>query len=149
MLQIAVQTRFLKNQDFDRVIDIDQNSEYPWEPDDLFKEWKAHNGVGIVAVDHEDYPLGFCIYNLNDKEHYEIVHMVVDKHLRRQGIGTALINRMKDKLNDRRYILSYSVPEDNLPFQLFLRKMGFKAKVLRNHFGDVYRFEYEKAQLCC
>lgn len=147
MLQVEVQVRFLKNQDFDRIIEIDQNGEYPWEPDDLYNEWKKEDGVGvgIVAVDYDDYPLGFCIYNLDDKEHYEIRHMVVDKNFRRQGIGTALINRMKEKLNDRRYILSYSVPEDNLPFQLFLRKMGFKAKILRNNLCDMYRFEYEKA----
>ena len=109
-------------------------------------EWKKDDGVGvgIVATDYDDLPLGFCVYNLDDKEHYEIKHMVVDKRFRRQGIGTALINKMKAKLNDRRYILSYSVPEDNLPFQLFLRKMGFKAKLLRNGYGDVYRFEYEK-----
>jgi GNAT superfamily N-acetyltransferase len=133
----------MANKDFDRVIEINEtgSGEYFWEPDDLWAEWKSEQGLGIVAVDLDDYPLGFCIYNLNNKECYEIKHLVVEKHLRRMGIGTALINRMKDKLNDRRYILSYAVPEDNLPFQLFLKKMGFKARVVRS---DLYIFEYEK-----
>lgn len=145
MMALEIKTRFMANKDFDRVIEIDQNGDYPWRPDDLYSEWKNNGvGVGVVAVDYDDYPLGFCIYNLNSKENYEIKHMVVDKNFRRQGIGTAIINRMKDKLNDRRYILSYSVPEDNLPFQLFLKTMGFKASLIRNSIIDFYRFEYEK-----
>lgn len=141
MLSTEVCTRFMTNKDFDRVIEIDlQSGEYGWEPGDLFTEWKKQNGVGIVAVDRDDFPLGFCVYSLDNKEWYELKHMAVDCNLRRMGIGTGLINRMKDKLNDRRYILSYNVPEDNLSFQLFLKKMGFKARIIR----DTYRFEYEK-----
>ena len=142
MLGLEVQTRFMTNGDFDRVIEINHTSsgDYAWEPDDLYTEWKSEQGVGIVAVDRDDYTLGFCIYNLNNKENYEIRHLVVDKSLQHLGIGTALINRMKDKLNDTRCILSYSVPENNLGFQLFLKKMGFKARVN----GDVYIFQYEK-----
>ena len=144
MLSLEVQTRFMVNSDFDRVIDINCTSsgDYAWEPDDLWDEWKAEQGVGLVAVDMDDYPLGFCIYNLNNREYYEIQHLVVEKCFQRSGIGAALIDRMKSKLNDRRNILSYSVPEDNLPFKLFLKKMGFKARFVRN--CNVYRFEYEK-----
>lgn len=144
MLALEVQTRFMVNVDFDRVIDINASSgDYCWEPDDLWDEWKAEQGAGIVAVDYNDFPLGFCIYNMDEKERYEIRHLVVEKQLQHSGIGTALINRMKDKLNDRRYILSYIVPEENLPIQLFLKKNGFKAKVVRN--ASFYIFEYEKA----
>lgn len=141
-----IATRFMSNQDFDRVIEIDCSSggEYSWQADDLFQEWKSQNGVGIVAVDGDDLPLGFCVYSLDDKECYEVKHMVVDRYFRRSGIGTSLINRMKDKLNNRRYILSYNVPEENLNFQLFLKKMGFRANLLKFNSGDVLRFKYEK-----
>lgn len=144
MLAIEVQTRFMRNIDFDRVIELDHTSsgDYAWEPDDLWSEWKADQGAGIVAVDYNDYPLGFCVYNMDDKERYEIRHLVVEKNLQRTGIATALINRMKDKLNDRRYILSFTVPDDNLPIQLFLKKMDFRAKVVRS--ANFYIFEYEK-----
>lgn len=146
MLAIEVQMRFLANKDFDRVVEINHTSsgDYTWEPEDLYNEWKSAQGVGLVAVDTDDYALGFCIYNLNDKECYEIKHLVVEKPLQRMGIGAAMINRMKDKLNYRRSILSYSVPEDNLGFQLFLKKMEFKAKVINNGTCDIYRFQYEK-----
>jgi len=144
MLALEVQTRFMVNIDFDRVIELNHTSsgDYGWQPDDLWNEWKADQGAGMVAVDHNDYPLGFCIYNMDDKERYEIKHLVVEKNLQRSGIGTALINRMKDKLNDRRYILRYTIPDDNLATQLFLKKMGFKAKVVRS--ANFYIFEYEK-----
>lgn len=136
----------MANHDFDRVIEIDYTSggNYSWEPGDLHNEWKRRNGVGIVAVDSNDYTLGFCIYNLDDRECYEVRHMVVDKAFQRSGIGTSLINRMKDKLNKNRYILSYNVPEENLNFQLFLRQMGFKAELIRHGSGDIFRFKYEK-----
>lgn len=146
MLGLEVQTRFMINMDFDRVVEINYTSsgDYAWESEDLFQEWKSEQGVGIVAVDADDYTVGFCVYNLNDKECYEIKHLVVERSLQRSGIGTALINRMKDKLNDRRYILSYSIPEEHIGFQLFLKKMGFKAKIIKNGMNSLYRFQYEK-----
>lgn len=145
MLELDMSTKFMENKDFDRVIEIDctSSNQYSWEPKELYQEWKKPNGVGIVAVDPEDLVLGFCVYNLN-KEYYEIKHMVVDKMFQRLGIGRSLINRMKDKLNSNRCMLGYNVPEDNLIFQLFLKNMGFKAKLIRNGDGDIFRFEYEK-----
>lgn len=145
MLELDIKTRFMTNADFDRVIEIDlHGGEYSWEPGDLYEEWKKQNGVGIVAIDMDDFPMGFCVYSLEEKECYEVKHMAVDRNFRRLGIGTSLINRMKDKLNDRRYILSYSVPEENLGFQLFLKKMDFKAKLIRHGSVDFLRFQYEK-----
>jgi len=146
MLAMQVQTRYMTKGDFGRVMEINHTSSggYAWQPDDLWNEWQADKGAGMAAVDADDYLLGFCIYNMDDKECYEIQHLVVEKCFQRSGIGTALINRMKKKLNDMRCILSYSVPEDNLPFQLFMKKMGFKAKLVRNGTEEVYRFEYEK-----
>jgi ribosomal protein S18 acetylase RimI-like enzyme len=144
MLGIEISTRFISNKDFDRIIEIDYTSsgQYGWKPDDLFQEWKK--GVGIVAVDLDDFPLGFCIYGLEEKPFFEIKHLVADRSFQRSGIATTLINRMKNKLNDFRNILSCSVPEENLNFQLFMRKMEFKAKLIRRSSGDVFRFEYEK-----
>src|SRR6185295_10698087 len=111
MLELAVQTRFIVNSDFDRVIEIDYTSggEYGWNPDDLFHEWKKQNGVGMVAVDSDDFPLGFCIYSLEDKERFEMKHLVVEKPFQRSGVATSIISRMKNKLNNRRYILSCDV----------------------------------------
>lgn len=150
MLGLDFKVRFMENQDFDRVIEIDYTSggDYSWSPDDLFREWKnpsmSGTGVGIVAIDNDDFPLGFCIYELSG-EFYEMKHLVVDKSFQRQGIGTSMINKMKEKLNDRRYILSFNVPESNLSFQLFLKKMGFKATLMRCCGEDFLRFQYEKA----
>ena len=144
MIGFEVSTRFILNRDFDRIIDIDCTSSgpYGWDAEDLFQEWK--NGVGIVAVNSDDFPLGFCIYNLEGKQFFEIKHFSVDKSFQRSGIGTSLINKMKSKLHDRRGILSCNVPEENLSFQLFMKRMGFKATLIRHNFGDLLRFQYEK-----
>ena len=146
MVKIEVATRFMYNKDFNRVMEINKISgdEYSWNSKELLDEWKDYNGVGIVAVDNHDVVLGFCIYNLNNKDCFEIKHLVTDKEFRRSGIGTSIINRMKGKLNDRRYLLGCNVPEENLSFQLFLKKMEFKASLIRHSSGDEFRFEYEK-----
>lgn len=149
MLALDVATRFMVNRDFDRVIEIDYTSggEYSWGPDDMFSEWKGPNGVGMVAVDEDDFPLGFCLYNLDDKAFYEIKHLVVDKSFQRSGVATSLINRMKGKLNESRYALGCDVYEENLACQLFMKQMGFKSKLVRKYDGDIIRFEYAKVPI--
>jgi len=146
MLKIEISTRFMYNKDFNRVTEIDGNSggNYTWDTDELYDEWKGYKGVGIVAVDNHDTILGFCIYNLNNKDCFEIKHLVIDKKFRRSGIGTSIINRMKSKLNNCRYVLGCNVHEENLSFQLFLKKMSFKANLIKHSSGDEFRFQYEK-----
>lgn len=146
MLKTEISTRFMYNKDFSRVLEINRFSSdgYKWNSNELLEEWKDSNGVGIVAVDKNDHVLGFCVYNLNSKICFEIKHLVVDKEFRRSGIGTSLINRMKGKLNERRYIVGCNVHEENLHFQLFLKKMDFKANLIRHSSGDELRFEYIK-----
>lgn len=147
MLGLEVLTRFMTNIDFDRVVEIDYSSggAYSLGPDDLFKEWKGEgiNSVGMVALDRDDFILGFCLYNLDDREFYEIKHLVVDKAFQRLGVATSIINRMKGKLNNHRNALGCNVCEDNLACQFLLRKMGFKSKLIRRYDGDIIRFEYE------
>jgi|SRR5581483_10189767 len=146
MVGLEIQTRFMSNKDFDRVIEIDYTSsgDYGLGPDELFEQWKKHpNGVGIVAVDADDLPVGYCIYNLEDKDVFELKHLVVDKSFQRLGVATSIIKRMKSKLNERRNILGCNVCEDNLAFHLFLKKMGFKAYLIRSSNIDIFRFEYK------
>lgn len=132
--------------DFNRVVEINSSSggNYAWKPKELLKEWKEYNGAGMVAVNNCDVVLGFCIYDLNDKSCFEIKHLVVDKEFRKAGIGTSIINRMKNKLNESRYLLGCNVHEENLSLQLFLKRMNFRGNLIRHSFGDELRFQYEK-----
>ena len=137
-------TRVLYNYDFDRVVEIDCNNsgKYAWTPDELFTTLKSVHGMGIVAIDETQYPLGFCIYSLKNVEYFEILHIAVDK--KREGVGTKLINKIKRKINEQRNHITFDVPETNLETQLFLKAMGFKAKLVRNSMEDIIRFNYEK-----
>jgi GNAT superfamily N-acetyltransferase len=134
------------NRDFDRMIEIDCNTsgKYVWEPDELFKEMKKDWTCGVIAVDQEDYPLGFCIYNLDNPECFEIKHFVVDKIYHRLGVGTEIMHRMKAKLNSKRFYLKCDVPESNLPMHKFMSAVDFKSKLIRNTFEDIIRFTYEE-----
>lgn len=141
----SIETRFLHNRDFDRLIEIDCDTcgKYSWEPDDLFKVIKNENNTcGIVAVDETDFPLGFCLYSLLNVECFDILHFAVDKAEQRKGVGTALVNKMKNKLNEERFYISVDVPEGNLAAQLFFKEMKFKARLVRNTFEDIIRFKY-------
>lgn len=97
-----------------------------------------------MAVDTEDYPLGFCLYSLNNhgEDTFEIKHLVVDKIYHRLGIATHLMNKMKTKLSASRHLINYDVPETNHGMHLFLSKMGFSSKLIRQNNEDIYRFTY-------
>jgi ribosomal protein S18 acetylase RimI-like enzyme len=138
-MKTVVPTRFLHVTDFDRVIEIDCNNGNTTDPTDLYNDW--NNGNGMLAVDEFDYPLGFCIYRLDNPDHIEIQHLVVDTPYMRVGVGTSLIDRMTKKLSEDRRYLVCDLPETNLAGQLFLRKMEFRAELIKNYDIDILRFK--------
>lgn len=141
-LSYEVKTRYITRDDMDRVNKID-----PENKDDIERVLKGTEIVnGMVAINDTDDVIGFCIYSLENKETFNVLHLAIDKHFYRQGIATKLIDRMKSKLNDKRNILEYEVPESYLAMHLFLKAMNFKARVLRNKDEDIFKFTYMEQQ---
>lgn len=141
-LNYEVKTRYITRDDMDRVNEIDRENK-----DDIAHVLKGTEIVnGMVAVNDTDDVIGFCIYSLENPETFKILHLAVDENFCRQGIATKLIDRMKSKLNDKRDILEYEVPESYLAMHLFLKKMNFKAKVVRNREEDIFKFTYMEQQ---
>lgn len=135
---LDIETRYIRREDLERVGEIDLENK-----DDIVSRLTGTEVInGMVAVNDKDVIIGFCIYSLENKKVFNILHLAVDKDFYRQGIGTKIIDRMKSKLNESRDILEYEVPESYLPMQLFLKAMGFKATFIKNKDEDIFKFTY-------
>lgn len=142
------------------VLNIEQACfEHYWTEEDFLATLRQRNCIGMVAIDLEQQPiLGFMLYELHNTK-MRILKFAVHPDYQRQGIGTAMVNRLKDKLSQqRRKELTLETRESNLPSQLFWKSQGFQCvDVLRQHYDDTdedaYRFEYllpvaEAAGMC-
>jgi len=100
---------------------------------------RDRNVIAVVAEDR-GHVLGYCIYRLGGFV-IEILRLGVDPRERRNGVGTALIDRLKSKLmNQRRDTITIETPGVSLAAQLFLSKAGFTAEARP---GDVIRFTFD------
>lgn len=71
----------------------------------------------------------------------EILRLGVDPRERRNGVGTALIDRLKGKLKEqRRDTITIDTPGVSLAAQLFLSKAGFTAE---SRPVDLIRFTFD------
>lgn len=112
----------------------------------------ARNTIGMIIEElptqefrYENPVVGHMIYELF-KTRLEILRFIVAPSHRHAGYGSAMVNKLKSKLSShRRTKLKFTVHEQDLGSQLFLRRCGLLAKkVVRNQFeeGDGYVFEY-------
>ena len=129
--------RWLIRRDMAEVLKIESASfECPWCDDDFLSVLSQRNCIGMVA-EHGCELVGFMIYELA-KSRLLIRDFAVHPKWRRHGVGTAMVERLKDKLNQqRRTELRVELRERNLDGQRFYRAQGFKAiEVLREHYAD-------------
>jgi len=139
--------RWMIRSDFSDVI-ILANSEYPdyWNFERLQVFLRHRNTIGLV-VEHNFKLIGYAIYILGKSE-LTISNLVVDKNVRRQGVGTLVIDALKSKLS-RRKTLKVIIDERRLSTQLFFKSCGFKAiGILRGSITgfdqDGYMMEFSK-----
>jgi ribosomal protein S18 acetylase RimI-like enzyme len=114
----------------------------PWEADDFVRFLKWRHAIGRVAL-HEGFVQGYVLYLLGRHE-VEIARLAVWPSQQRKGIGADLVRPLADRLHGRRSQVVALVPDDRLPAQLFLRKLGFRAtRIEAGDDQDHYRFVYE------
>ena len=132
--------RWRKTSDNSTIIKIDQHCYLnALQYSDLIKILREPPVVAIVAEDR-GHILGYAIYRLSGFA-IEIIRIGVDPRERRNGVGTALIDRLKSKLKgQRRDTITIDTPGVSLAAQLFLSKAGFMAE---SRPGDVIRFTFD------
>lgn len=143
-----IQVRCMIRRDLKEVLKIEKDcySGAAWDSEDFTDTLCGRSYLNIVAEDGEDV-LGFLVAEIRDDK-YHIMNMGVSPSNRKEGVGAALINKMKDRLPKRgRRRMTVCVRESNLEAQLFFQKMDFLA--IRTHRGyysdngeDAYRFQY-------
>lgn len=116
-----------------------------WGEDDFVATLQNRACIGLVAEVGETV-VGFVVYELA-KDSLIVLRMAVDYHYRRCGIGTEILERLKNKLSaQRREYLVTLVPDTDTEAHLFLKANGFKATlVLRSDVAterDLYKFRF-------
>jgi len=119
-----------------------QSFEFSWNEDDFIRCLRQRNCIGMVA-EQDEKVVGFMIYELH-KNRLHILNFAVDKEMRRQGIGRAMIGKLLSKLShERRNRIMLEVRETNLEAQLFFKGLNFRAiSVLRDFYDDTVEDAY-------
>lgn len=108
----------------------EEESVGPWTAQGLDKAALHVGQKGVVAMAGCGC-VGFMLFRYSDSRTY-LMDMGVPSLLRRQGIGSQLMDGLKISLSERsRVAIMASVPETNLGMQCFLRSQGFRATRLQ------------------
>lgn len=139
-----INVRWMIRRDLPEVIEIDKRSYLrPWDEEDFLRELRHRNTIGMVA-EEGDWVSGFMIYELKNGR-LDVLRLAVADDRRNQGIGAALIGKLKGKLSpNRRRMIRFDIPEldASIPACRFLVSHGFLSCLIRDASEDVYRFDY-------
>jgi ribosomal protein S18 acetylase RimI-like enzyme len=92
--------------------------------------------VGLVA-ERKGQLVGLLVYRLiRDLNEVAILGIWIGPEWRRQGIGSTLLRRVRQKSAQNYHLVSVAVPEDRLEAQLFLRSQGFRAATFAPEAGS-------------
>ena len=135
--------RWSVKKDISKMLDIERkSSDNPWTEDIFHQYLTERTSIMMVAHPENEHNeiIGFMVYELR-KGKINLVSLAVDPNLRREGIGSIMIHKLKSKLSEnRRKEIIFNIRESNLEGQLFLKNQGFKAT------GKIYRRDYEETE---
>ena len=141
------QLRWLIRRDMPEVLRIEQESfDSAWSEEDFLCCLRERNCIGMV-VECNQQIVGFVIYELKGTA-LRILTIAVAVDWRRQGVGTAIVQKLIYKLcHQRRNRIEVFARETNLKAHLFLQRFGFVATEVLHGFyhesaEDAYFFEY-------
>lgn len=142
-LQIKPQIRWLIRRDMPEVLEIENACfEFIWTEENFLCCLRQRNCIGMVAEQNGGV-VGFMIYEL-DKTSLRIINFAVHPVYWRQGIGTAMMNRMKQKIQRRRNEIHLEVRERNTAAQIFFRSQGLVViDILKDWYDDTDEDAYQ------
>jgi ribosomal protein S18 acetylase RimI-like enzyme len=132
--------------DRDAIIEIEKDVfDYPWSRKDYDETLKSRDCIDLV-VELDGKIVGYIVYSLSPT-YINVLNFAVARSQWRTGIGTAILNKMKGKLNQKRNLLRFEVTDANLGGHLFLKKNGFiVTEIFPGAYDvnddDMYIFEY-------
>jgi ribosomal-protein-alanine N-acetyltransferase len=120
--------------------------DFPWCEDEFIEQLRQRNCIWMVA-EVCGCIAGYMVYELH-RTKFHILNFAVHHNMRRRGIGTLMVNKLKSKLNvSRRAHIDLEIRDANLTAQQFFRAQGFKATgILRDFYrgcrDDAYAFRH-------
>lgn len=125
--QTKYQVRWLIRRDMPEVMTIERQcyGVNGWTEEELIEHLRDRRTIGMV-VEADEMIVGYVVYELHLKQ-IEIVNLAVLPDSQRQGVGKAIVDRIKQKMDHmpKRDKIALHVNEANLDAQLFLRSQGF------------------------
>ncbi len=134
--------RWMVRRDMPLMLAIDYEAfglEHCWGEEDFIKCLRQRNCIGMVAENDNDDLQGFMIYELHRKR-LDLLRLAVDCEHRRQGVATAMLDKLDSKLSaDRRTRCVADVPDNILPAHLLFKASGWIGSM-----GDESRIIFER-----
>ncbi len=120
--------------DLEEIVKMESSSiDFHWKLGDFQTALEEANKHVLVARDQHKF-VGYVFFEVNASS-VEILRMAVAEKYRRQGIGTELLEAIKQKSWSNTELIAY-LREDNLVGQLFFKKNNLVATIEREFFGD-------------
>lgn len=122
-----------------------------WTEDDLRQCLRKRDRIGMVG-EIDDKVVSFMAYRLLENR-IKVLRFAVYYDWRRQGCGSAMIEKLKQKLSSqKRSEIIIPIRESNLQGQLFLKYHQFRArKIKRSYYEDTgedaYLFVFDCGQM--
>ena len=106
-----------------------------WSPNQIINQLNKDTNLSFGAFYNESL-VSFIIgnlFNIEKKSEYEILLLYVSKHFRKKGLGTNLINKIKEN-NSRLKKIYLEVSQNNSEGIAFYSKMKFKTIYTRKNY---------------
>ena len=128
-----VHIRWMIRRDMPEVLAISAVSGYPWAEEQFCRRLRKRNVIGMVAEGgewgHEYTPViaGYMVYHL-DRSTLTLLALAVEPTWRRQGVGAALMRRLRQKLqrHGRDRLVARARETDDRAIH-WLRSQGLRA----------------------
>ena len=149
----TIHVRWMIAKDMQEVQAINNASlQFPWSERDFEITIRHRDITGIVST-IDNRVVGYAVYELF-KTAIDILNLAVDPTMRRQGVGSALVDKIQCILSrGRRNLIGVCVSEEKTAGQLFLKSRGFFWDLtIPEAYGDgsedAYHFSYKLPADC-
>lgn len=157
MIATHYHVRWMIRTDLPQVLDIERGCfASPWTESDFITRLRMKSVIGMVAT--ADYPpgpygvpplervVGYMVYEIHESR-YHVINFAVCDTMRWKGVGSAMAEKLKGRLNGNRKRILLEVSERNLAGQLFWKSQGFRCESIISDFYDdcddaAYQFVY-------
>lgn len=127
VIEMETHIRWMIRSDLDCVMAIEKDVfDHHWSREEFLIALRQANCVGMVAERNGEV-VGYMVYELH-KNRIELLNIAVRPRSQRLGVGAALVERLKSKLDpQKRRKIVCELRERNVDGQLFFRDAGFRC----------------------